>query len=123
VVTNPEGQVLGYYSLATGSINQGDATERVKKATGSHKIPVILLAQRAIDEGHQRIGLGRALLKDAVVRAVNISKDAGVRAILTHPIDEKAATLCRRFGFEEFPIDPDQLMILLKDVRRTLGIG
>jgi GNAT superfamily N-acetyltransferase len=108
---------------STGSTNQGDATERVKKGTGSHKIPVILLARLAIDEGHQGIGLGRALLKDAVVRAVNISKDAGVRAILTHPIDEKAATFYKRFGFEESPIDADQLMILLKDVRKTLGIG
>ncbi len=123
VLTNPEGQVLGYYSLATGSINQRDATERVKQGTGSHKIPVILLARLAIDEGHQGIGLGRALLKDAVVRAINISKDAGVRAILTHPIDEKAAAFYKRFGFEESPIDPDQLMILLKDVRKTLAIG
>ena len=84
---------------------------------------MILLARLAIDEKHQGIGLGRALLKDAVVRAVNISKNAGVRAILTHPIDEKAAAFYKRFGFEESPIDPDQLMILLKDVRKTLGIG
>jgi GNAT superfamily N-acetyltransferase len=123
VVTNFNGQVVGYYSLAMGSINQSDATERVKKGTGSHKIPVILLARLAIDEGHQGIGLGRALLKDAVVRAVNISKDAGVRAILTHPIDEKASAFYKRFGFEESPIDTYQVMILLKDVRKTLGIG
>lgn len=123
VVTNSDGQVIGYYSLATGSINQLDATERVKRGTGSRKIPVILLARLAVDEGHQGIGLGRALMKDAVVRAVNISKDVGVRAILTHPIDEEAAGFYKRFGFEESPIDTGQLMILLKDVQNTLVIG
>ncbi|HUW78349.1 MAG TPA: GNAT family N-acetyltransferase [Candidatus Nanopelagicaceae bacterium] len=89
----------------------------------SHQDPRDSPCRLAIDEGHQGIGLGRALLKDAVVRAVNISKDAGVRAILTHPIDEEAADFYKRFGFEESPIDSDQLMILLKDFGKTLGIG
>jgi hypothetical protein len=68
------------------------------------------------------MALGRVLLKGAVVRAMNISKAIGVRAIVIHPINEEAAKFYKRFGFQESPIGPDQLIILLKDVRKTLGM-
>jgi len=122
VVTNKEQEVVGYYSLSTGSISQEAATDRIRKGTARYEIPVILLARLAVDESYQRSGVGRALLRDAVIRVVNISLEVGVRAILTHPIDAEAANFYLKYGFERSPIPPDQLMILLKDARKALGI-
>lgn len=42
--------VLGYYSLAAGSVRHEDVTERVKKGLARHPIPVILLARLAVDD-------------------------------------------------------------------------
>lgn len=122
VVTNKEREVVGYYSLSTGSISQEAAADRIRKGTARYEIPVILLARLAVDESYQRSGVGRALLRDAVIRVVNISLEVGVRAILTHPIDAEAANFYLKYGFERSPIPPDQLMILLKDARKALGI-
>ncbi len=58
-------RVLGYYSLAAGSVSHDEATERVKKGLARHPIPVILLARLAVDVSIHGKGVGSALLKDA----------------------------------------------------------
>lgn len=117
-----ENDIVGYYSLSMGSISHDEATQRIRKGTRRHPIPVLLLARLAIDQHFQGQGYGRALLRDVVIRAVNISTDVAFRAILTHPIDKGAFDFYRKYGFEPSPISPGQLMILIKDVRKALGI-
>ena len=122
VLLDENASVIGYYSLLMGSISQIEATERVRKGTGRYPIPVIVVARLAVNQKSQGQGIGRALLRDAVIRGVNISKEVAFRAIITHPIDEEAANFYLRFGFEQSPISSGQLMILVKDVRKALGI-
>jgi hypothetical protein len=49
-----------------------------------------------------------------------IAEQAGIRAMLTHPIDEDAAKFYIRFGFVASPLREQQLLLLLKDARRWL---
>jgi len=44
------------------------------------------------------------------------SDQAGIRALLTHPLDAEADAFYRRFGFEPTPLQERQLILLLKDV-------
>ena len=60
------------------------------------------------------------MLQDAIRRALAISEQAGIRALLTHPIDDDAAQFYVRFGFEASPLRQDQLLLLLKDARRWI---
>lgn len=122
VLQNSDNDIVGYYSLSMGSISHDEATERIRKGTGRHPIPVLLLARLAIDQHFHNQGYGRALLRDAVIRGVNISADVAFRAIITHPIDKDASDFYCKYGFEPSPILSGQLMILIKDVRRALRI-
>jgi GNAT superfamily N-acetyltransferase len=122
VLQNSNGEVSGYYSLSMGSIFHNEATERIRKGTGRHQIPVLLLARLAVDLKFQGQGIGRALLRDAVIRGVDISMNVAFRAIITRPIDENAANFYRKYKFEPSPILPDHLIILVKDARKELGI-
>lgn len=65
-------------------------------------------------------GIGVGLLKDAIRRAEAVSEQAGVRALLTHPIDDEAARFYLRFGFEASPLREQQLLLLMKDARKLL---
>lgn len=123
VLLDENASLIGYYSLLMGSISQIEATERVRKGTGRYPIPVIVVARLAVDQRFQGQGLGRALLRDAVIRGVNISKEVAFRAIITHPIDEEAANFYTKYGFQQSPVSSGQLMILVKDVRKALGIN
>ncbi len=116
-----EGQhIVGYYSLTVGQIDTLEAPDRARKGMGSYPIPVIILARLAVDRRMHGQGVGVGLLQDAIRRTVVISEQAGVRAMLTHPIDLEAARFYQRFGFEVSPTREQQLLLLLKDARKLL---
>ncbi len=93
-------RVLGYYSLAAGSITHDQATERVKKGLARHPIPVILLARLAVDVSIRGKGVGSALLKDALLRAAHAADTIGARALLVHAKDDGARAFYEHFTFE-----------------------
>jgi predicted N-acetyltransferase YhbS len=86
-----------------------------------YPIPVVILARLAVSLEDQGKGIGVGMLQDAIRRTISIADQAGVRALLTHPIDEDAARFYRRFGFEPSPIREQQLLLLIKDARKLLS--
>lgn len=112
-------RVAGYFSLTVGQVDTLAAPERLRKGMGQYPIPVVILARLTVDRRDRGRGLGVGMLKDAIRRTLLIAEQAGIRALLTHPIDEDAARFYRRFGFEDSPLREQQLLLLLKDARRT----
>ena len=111
-------RVAGYYSLTVGQIDTIDAPERVRRGMGQYPIPLVILARLAVDLDYQGHGLGFSLLQDATHRAIAVAEHAGIRAMLTHPLDAEAEAFYRRFGFEPTPENGRQLILLLKDAHR-----
>jgi hypothetical protein len=60
-------------------------------------------------------------LKDAIRRTLLIADQAGIRALMTHPVDDTAMRFYRLFGFVASPLREQQLLLLLKDARKALG--
>jgi GNAT superfamily N-acetyltransferase len=115
--------IAAYFSLAVGQIESLDAPARVRKGMGNYPVPVVILARLAVAVGDQGRGLGVGMLQDAIRRTLAVADQAGVRALLTHPIDDAAARFYLRFGFEASPAREQQLILLLKDARRLLVPG
>jgi GNAT superfamily N-acetyltransferase len=112
-------RVVGYYALAAGAVAQAAATGRTRRNMPD-PVPVMVLGRLAVDAAWQGRGLGRALLRDAVLRALQAADIAGIRALLVHAISEEAARFYRRCGFRPSPVDPMTLMITLRDAARAL---
>lgn len=115
------GKVAGFYSLAVGSVEPSAAASRVIKGLARHPVPVMILARLAIDRKHQSAGLGRALLKDALLRTVQAADIAGIRAILVHAKDDAARNWYLNWGFEPSPTDPYHLFLLIKELAKIAG--
>ena len=113
--------VAGYYSLTVGQVDTAEAPRGSSKGMGRYPIPVVILARLAVCKSHQGQGIGAAMLRDAIRRTLAISEQAGIRALLTHPIDGEAARFYQRFGFLPSPLREQQWLLLLKDARRLLG--
>lgn len=111
--------VVGYYAIAAGSVARAEAPSRIAKAQPD-PVPVTILARLAVDKRYQGMGLGPALLKDALLRIEQAADIIGIRAILVHAIDQEAASFYMRFGFEKSPVDDLHLMLLMKDLRQAL---
>jgi GNAT superfamily N-acetyltransferase len=114
-----ENRGVGFYSLAVGAVDHVAVPARVAKGVGRHPLPVMLLARLAVDRRYGGRGLGKGLLKDAIQRSTLAADMAGIRAILVHAKDEKARAFYERFGFESSPLDPLQMLLLMKDARRA----
>ena len=113
-------RVVGYHSLVAGSALKHETPARVAKGLANHPVGLILLARLAVDRGEQGKGLGKALLRDALARIAQAADLVGVRAVLVHAIDDAARRFYLHQGFEESPVDPFQLMMLMKDLRASL---
>lgn len=113
-------RVAGYFSLTVGQVDTLDAPPRIRQGMGQYPVPVVILARLAVSQQDQGRGIGVGLLQDAIRRTLLIAEQAGIRAMLTHPIDADAARFHTRFGFIPSPLREQQLLLLLKDARRWL---
>ena len=107
-------RVCGYFSLTVGQADTHEAPERLRKGMGNSPIEVVILARLAVSLQDQGKSIGAGLLQVAIRRTVAIADQAGVRVLLTHPIDDQAARLYQRFGFEPSPMREPQWLLLLK---------
>jgi GNAT superfamily N-acetyltransferase len=104
--------VGGFYSLAVGSVDPATAAPRVTKGIAQHPVLVMILARLAVDLQHQRVGLGKALLKDALKRTAQAADIAGIRALLVHAKDEPARQWYQNWEFEPSASDQFHLFRL-----------
>jgi GNAT superfamily N-acetyltransferase len=107
-----DARVVGYYALSAGS---------VAPAAGRYHQPVVILTRLGVDRVAQGVGLGRALVVDALRRIASASEVIGVRAVLIHCETDAARDFYLRLAkFEPSPTDPMHLLLLMKDLRRAL---
>ena len=103
--------VVAYYSLVYAAIEQTRLPAKIVKGLGKYDIPVMLLARLAVDHREQGKGLGKALLKDAILRTLQAAEIAGLKVLLVHAKDEAAADFYRKHGFEPVVDDPLKLFL------------
>lgn len=116
VVAGQDGRVYGYYAMAAGAVSHQMATSGVRRNMPD-PIPVMVLARLAVDHRAQGVKLGAALLQDAVNRAVAVSQNAGVRALLVHALHDRAKQFYEHYGFQASPQHPMTLMLRLNTVK------
>jgi GNAT superfamily N-acetyltransferase len=115
-------EVVAYYAWTMAQLAVTDAPARLRKGAGRYPQPVALLARLGVHLEHERKGLGAALLRDVIQRAAAISDDIGCRGLLVHAESAEAASFYRHLvpEFETSPTDELHLVLLLKDIKRTL---
>lgn len=116
VVADQSGRVVGYYAMAAGAVSHQLATSAVRRNMPD-PVPVMVLARLAVDQRTQGMKLGAAMLLDAVKRAVTVSQNAGVRALLVHALHERAKQFYEYYGFQASSLDPMTLMLRLNMVK------
>jgi GNAT superfamily N-acetyltransferase len=123
VVTEPGSEfVVAYYGWCMAQIAPAAAPMRLRKGAGRYPQPVALLARLGVDVNHESRGLGAALLQDVFARLLELSDDVGCRGLLVHAESLEARAFYRHLvpEFETSPTDDLHLVLLMKDIRRTL---
>lgn len=120
-VTTRSDRVVGYYALAAGSVQRAEMPSAKMRQNVPEQVPVILLSRLAVDRKEQGCGLGAGLLRDAILRMLQVADQVGVRALLVHALHEDARRFYARFDFQPSPTDPLHLLLTVKDTRDAIS--
>ena len=124
LVVTPAGSdvVVAYYAWSMASISIEDAPTRVRKGAGRYPQPVALLARLGVSIEHEGRGLGAGLLSDATSRTAQLGAGIGCRGLLVHAETPQARDFYLHLipEFEPSPTDDLHLVLLMKDILRTI---
>jgi GNAT superfamily N-acetyltransferase len=114
--------VVAYYGWCMAQVMADKATDPFRKGAGRYPHPVALLARLGVDTDHEGRGLGVGLLQDVFVRLLELSADIGCRGliVLAESTEAREFYLYLVPEFEPSPTDDFHLLLLMKDIRRTL---
>ncbi|OYY90245.1 MAG: hypothetical protein B7Y45_08030 [Sphingomonas sp. 28-66-16] len=119
VVTHGGNTVVAYYALASGRLGLTELPRKMRRNQPDF-VPVILLGRLAVDSDHSGQGLGSFLLREAMIRTIEVSELVGVRGLLVHAIDDEAVQFYGHFGFQPSPSSPYSLIIPIEVIEKSL---
>ena len=115
VAVNSLGHVAGYYTLAASSVLLADLPQVLaKKLPRYPTVPVARMGRLAVTQSAQQIGLGSALLADALTRV--FQADVAAYAMVVDAKHEEAALFYEKHGFKQFSFHPLSLWLPMNAV-------
>ena len=123
VTEHHDNRVVAYYAWCMAQLDTEAAPARMRKGAGRYPQPVALLARLGVHINHEGVGLGAGMLKDVFARLIEFSDDIGCRGLLVHAESTEARNFYTHLipEFEPSPTDALHLVLLIKDIRRTLA--
>lgn len=113
------GKVVAYYTLAAGAVTHEESPAWAKRNM-PNPIPVIVLGRLAVHRRHQGRALGKHLMREAMQRTLEASRQIGVRALIVHATDDEAVSFYVPFGFQKFPTDGRTLFMSAETIAKAL---
>lgn len=105
-------KVIAFYALAAGSIFRAEIPKGIVR-NSPNEIPIFLLARIAVDLNCQGKGIGRVLLKEAVLRCISAQQHVGAAALKVVAKNEVGIEFYKSNGFVTSPTDPFTLYLKL----------
>lgn len=115
-----DAETLGYYTVSMVQILATDIPEDIKKGLPRYPVPAMRIGKLAVDTSTQGKGIGKLLLKDAFIRAVQLSSDVGLKFIIVDAINETAKQFYLKYGFMPLSNQPLTLIIALETVKMAV---
>lgn len=118
-------EIVAFYAWSMASVAIADAPVRLRKGAGRYPQPVALLARLGVSIAHERNGLGAGLLQDVIARTAELGSAIGCRALLVHAESDEARAFYLHLTpeFEKSPTDELHLVLLMKDIHKSLRAG
>ncbi len=108
-------RIAGYYTLASASVLLSDLPIALSKKLPRYPtVPAVRMGRLAVDREFKGMGLGGALLADALTRSMR--SEIAAYALLVDAKDDSAAAFYKHHGLVELPCQPLTLFLPLATV-------
>jgi GNAT superfamily N-acetyltransferase len=115
VALTAEQHIAGYYTLASSSVLLNDLPASASKKLPRYPlVPAVRMGRLAVDKEFKGLGLGGALLADAMNRAAH--SDIAAYAMVVDAKDKKSAVFYQHHGFIPLPNSPLTLFLPLATI-------
>ena len=121
VIADDEFNVVGYHSICAGMIHRNDLSRSAKGSRAPAEIPVAIVARLAVTREHQGMGLGRALLKNALLSVVSAGQFVAFRGVVVHALDDEAVRFYLKYQFQETKGMERRLVLPAADIAASLA--
>ena len=119
-VDEASGRIAAYYTLAAASLPVTDLpAELSRKLPRYPTVPAALIGRMAVDRRFQGLGLGGAMLADALERILKSAP--AVYAFLVDAKDDKPAAFYRHHGFTPIQGRPRALFLPVSTAMKASG--
>lgn len=113
--------VLGYFTLVYGSITlEGTPGAVAATMPPLHPVPVMVLARWAVDKHEQNNGIGKSLLKEALLKTLAASEIAGLRGVVVDAVNDRMVSFYHKIGFVICPGGTRRLFLDMTVIRENL---
>ena len=121
VAFNGDDRIVGYYTLVYGGVTASEVPPEIVAGLGNYPVPILLIARLAVSIDEAGKGLGRSLLRDALIRAIGAADIAGLSAVVVDAKDSGAKAFYEKLGFIPGPEDEFRLFRKMTDIRSAYG--
>ena len=108
---NDPAAILGFYSLSAAQIDVDELDLSDQKRLPRYPVPCFRLGRLAVDQNHQRQGIGRLLIGCAVARCREARRHVAAYALVVDAKDPIARSFYEHYGFR--PLKSDILKLYL----------
>lgn len=121
VATRSDGlRVLGFHTLASGSIAFERLPEEARRRLPRYPVPVAHLGRLAVDRSVRGEGLGELLLFDAFKRIADAGQVLGIFAVEVIAKTERARDFYQKYGFKPLTGNSLNLYLPLGTILRSI---
>lgn len=113
-------KLAGYFTVSTAQIAAESLPEQTRAKLPRYPVPAFRIGKLAVDHRFQGAGVGRWLLTQAFYKAVEVSQNAAVFAVLVDAIDEKAEAFYLKYGFTPFDEHPRTLFLPIATIKEAM---
>ena len=119
---NPR-KILGYYSVSMAQVNFENLPDGLAKGIPRYPVPAMRIGRLAVDRAAKGAGLGGELLRHALCRALELSREVGTCVVLVDAIDENAQRFYKKYGFVSLVDLPLSLLLPMETIAEARRKG
>lgn len=123
VAVDAKGCVVGYVTLASAQIEARRLPEALRSRLPRFPVPAFRIVKFAVDTRFLGAGVGSWLLRRSLGKALSVSTEVGLYAVIVDAIDETAKSFYLNYGFMAFAKYPLTLYLPLATIARAFAGG